>query len=122
MIILNRDKKLKKERNNIRNNLRARLSFDEGFAENPLYSIRAFTNEKDKGIDMIDLVKTNFSICEEDIRRHMENKMKEWQKDSMKPTEYPKGSEPKRIVWKRDERGNIISPFSKEAQKKDSQS
>ena len=85
--------------------MRAKLSFDEGFAENPIYSIKAKVSEKDKGVSMIHLIKQNFGISEEFFKR----KMNEMHIAAMNPTEYPKFTTP--VKWTRDEKGNIISPF-----------
>ncbi len=117
----------KKKKKFIRPRLRAKLSFDEGFAEMPLYSIKAFTSEKEKGIDMIELIKTNFNINGGDMDLAFKKKMEEWQEEAMKPTEL--SIEARRtqvkIKWTRDENGNLISPFSnkaKELREKESQS
>jgi len=106
--------KFKKKKNLVKLRLRAKLSFDEGYAENPIYSIKAFTNEKNRGIDMIELIKNNFHINKEDINLAFKKKMEEWQEDFQKPTIYSKEVEKtlKKIEWTRDEKGNIISPFS----------
>jgi len=97
--------KFKKSKNIVKQRLRAKLSFDEGYAENPIYSLKAFTNEKDRGIDMIELIKNQFQINNEDIDLAFRNKMEEWEEDFQKPTN-------RLIEWTRDEKGNIISPFS----------
>lgn len=92
--------------------LRAKLSFDDGFAERPLYNIKAFTNEKEKGIDMVELIGNNFGISRKDIDEALQRKLKEWNEDAMKPT-IIKDEEikKKQIKFTRDERGNIVSPF-----------
>ncbi len=95
--------------------LRAKLTFDEGMAEYPVYSIKAFTNEKEKGINMLKLIEDNFEISDEDRRDYIRRKLEEWDKDSMKPTDYPKGFRTEPFKWTKDERGNIISPFSDKA-------
>lgn len=86
--------------------LKARLSFDEGYTERPIYSIKASTTEKEKGIDMIELILTNFNITIREVGEYIKkkrislvNEMKALAKTS--PT----------INWTRDEHGNIASPF-----------
>ena len=103
----------KKKNNSVKSTLRARLSFDQGYAENPIYSIKANTNEKNRGIDMIDLIKNNFRINREDLDIATKKKFEEWQKDSETPTEYSKEAlkHQKKIVWTRDEKGNPVSPW-----------
>lgn len=88
------------------NKLHARLSFDEGYAERPIYSIKASTGEKVKAFDMIDLILTNFNITINECKIYLKKKqelfveeMKELAK--LSPT----------INWSRDEMGNIQSPF-----------
>ena len=75
-------KKTKKDKYQPMNKLKARLSFDDGFAESPLYSIKAFTNEKDKGISMIELIQDNFSISSLDVKEFQQNKFSELTNDS----------------------------------------
>ena len=91
---------------------RARFSIDEGFAEKPIYSVKAFTTEKDKGIDMVNLIKDNFDITSEDIDYAFKRKMEDWQND-ITPDEVTIKKSSATIKWTRDERGNIVSPFSK---------
>jgi len=105
----------RKKKKFVRQRLRAKLTFDEGFAEDPLYSIKAFTNEKDKGINMIELIKNNFNINGEDVDLAFKKKMAEWQEEAMKPTEVTAEIRRVQIKWTRDEKGNFISPFSKKA-------
>lgn len=106
--------KFKKKKNFVRPRLRAKLSFDEGYAENPVYSIKGFTTEKEKGIDMIELIKNNFHINGEDEKLAFKKKMEEWQQDLNKPDDHTKEAEKNltKVKWTKDERGNIISPFS----------
>lgn len=88
------------------NELRAKLSFDEGFAERPIYVIKGFTSEKDKGVDMIHLIKQNFNISDEFIRR----KLMQLNSEAMRVTKYPSGLTPPPKLT-RDEKGNLVSPF-----------
>lgn len=96
------NKKLLRYRNS---RLRCKLSFDEGFAEQPIYSIKGFTNEKDKGIDMIELIKNNFSITQWDIEKGRSREAEEQYQHYKKS----QGA----IKWTRDDKGNIVSPFSR---------
>lgn len=93
------------------NRLRAKLSFDDGFAERPLYTIKAFTNEKSKGINMLSLIEDNFSITLED---RLEHEKKEWEDLSKDINEFSREVDKrKKVEWTKDEKGRIISPFSK---------
>ena len=68
--------------------------YDWGWRENVLYRITAKQNDKKKGLRMIQAIKNYFGINSGDeeiiIKKEIE-----------------------KIKWTRDERGNIISPFSK---------
>ena len=90
---------------------RAKLSFDDGFAERPFYAIKAFTTEKHKGMDMLDLIIQNFGISEKEMKEAFRIKMEEFNYDAMQPTIAPKGFKQEEIKFTRDEKGNIISPF-----------
>ena len=89
-------KNIKKDKFQRINLLRAKLSFDDGFAEHPIYVIKATTNEKKKGLYMLELIENNFNITIEDKRNEFIKKVREQDK----------------IKWTRDEKGNIISPFN----------
>jgi phage repressor protein C with HTH and peptisase S24 domain len=91
--------------------LRARLSFDEGFAEKPVYTVKAFTTEKDKGIRMIELIRDNFNINKFEMNKLFRQRMEKLNEDAMTPTTYKAFSKTKPIKWTRDERGNLASPF-----------
>ncbi len=89
--------------------LRAHLSFNDGYAERPIYSIKAITSEKNKGFDMIDLIMDNFNIVSREIEEHREvvkaqilEEMNHLSKNVISPP----------IKLNRDERGNLISPFA----------
>jgi len=98
--------------------MRVKLIVDQGFAERPVYSIKATTNEKEKGINMIELTSNIFSISNKDMMEAVDRKLKEWDLDSRQPT-IIKGTP--QVKWTRDERGNIVSPFKKkEPQSQDS--
>ncbi len=99
-------KKKHKKNNYPHKIMRARLSFDEGFRERPIYSIKGNITEKDKGLDMLDLIRTQFNISDRDQREFFREKLRELDMDAMTPTE------PQKI--KRDEEGRIVSPFALE--------
>ncbi len=105
-------KKSKKVSYKPKGRLRARLSFDDGFAERPIYSIKAFTNEKGKGVSMIELIQDNFDITSLDIKNYQQMKFNELTSDFQ---ELEKKTKRKSIQWLRDEKGNIISPFGNKA-------
>ncbi len=110
-----RGKFLDRSRKSISKRLRAKLSFDQGYAEHPVYTIKGFTNEKGKGIDMIELIKSNFNISKDDIDEHIKNmreEMTEWHRQVESISiEHSKT----KIKWTRDNDGKIISPYSKKA-------
>lgn len=91
--------------------MRAKLSFDEGYAEKPHYSIKAFTTEKDKGMNMMELIEDNFSISEEDRKAWFQKKLAEFNADAMTPTVMPKSLADKQVKFTRDDKGKIVSPF-----------
>ena len=93
--------------------LRARLSFDDGYTEKPLYSIKAFTNEKGRGISMIELIQDNFNINSLDIKEFQQEKFNQLTEDFEVLEKNIKAREP--IKWTRDERGEIMSPFGNKA-------
>lgn len=79
--------------------LTAKLTFfDWGWADNVIYKIKGRTNEKDKGLLMINKIKEFFGIHNNDIEDSEKKRIKD---------------EIKRINWHRDEKGRIISPFDK---------
>lgn len=79
--------------------LTAKLTFfDWGWADNVVYRVRGKTNEKDKGLLMIDKIKEFFGIQNTDIKDSESKRIKD---------------EIKRINWTRDEKGRITSPFNK---------
>jgi len=88
--------------------MRAKLSFDEGFAERPIYTIKGFVTEKEKGVNMIELIRDNFGICDEDMRKVIRERLEEYNKNFFTPIEKMRKSVAKPVEWKRDERGNII--------------
>lgn len=89
--------------------LNARLSFNDGFAEKPIYSIKAVTTEKNKGLDMVDLIMNNFNITIRDIEYHKEvvkaqilEEMNHLSNRIVSPS----------VKLNRDESGNLVSPFA----------
>ncbi len=101
-----------KRRDNRELKLRARLGIDEGFAEKPLHSIKAYTTEKPKGLLMIELIENYFNISEEDRKNSFKQKLKEINENAFTPTEFPKDIRDKQVKITRDEKGNIVSPFA----------
>ena len=97
-----------------RSRLRAKLSFDEGFAERPIYVIKANTQEKQKGINMLELIETNFNINKEDRLDATKKKLEELNIEAMTPTLVSKEVEKNQARFTRDEKGNIVSPFKSE--------
>ncbi len=87
--------------------LRARLTFNDGFAEKPLYSIKAVTTEKNKGHDMIQLIMNNFNITHQEIFRE-EQKLHETMRSEVPLMKYHQNTND---PFTRDEKGNIVSPF-----------
>ena len=75
---------------------KVKLSFHDGYAEYPIYSIKALTTEKDKGMNMLELIEQQFGITKEDRKVAFIVRVREEEN-----------------IWTRDEKGNIISPFSK---------
>lgn len=80
----------------------------------PIFGIKASTTEKDKGMMMIDAIQHNFSINDVDIEE-FRKEMKEKEEQDF----YEMEQQAKEIDWKdppakfkRDEDGNIISPFA----------
>lgn len=97
--------------------LKARLSFDEGYAEKPVYSIKGWVSEKQKGLDMMELIENNFNITLMDREEDMKNKQKEFLEEMKDLSTGEKEVSP-RDKWTRDEKGNLVSPWSIHAVKK----
>jgi len=108
------NKKAKKQGYKPKSRLRARLSFDDGYAERPLYSIRAFTNEKNKGMNMIELIQDNFNINSLDVKEFQQEKFNELTNDfEVLEKDIIRKKEPLKLT--RDEKGNLMSPFGNKA-------
>lgn len=90
--------------------MRVKLVIDEGFAERPIYKIKAFSTEKDKGIMMLEIIEDTFKISNKDKDDYFKKKLSELNADAMTPT-IVNGIE--QVKWTRDAKGNIISPFKK---------
>lgn len=89
--------------------LNARLSFNDGYAESPIYSIKAVTSEKGKGFDMIDLIMDNFNIISNEIiehRRIVKAQILEEMNHLSNKIMFPP------IKLNRDNKGNLVSPFA----------
>ncbi|KKM68578.1 hypothetical protein LCGC14_1459530 [marine sediment metagenome] len=88
--------------------------FDYGWRDNIVYNAMAKQHEKEKGLAMVERLKNLFNINlfdEEEFRK----KMIQMQVEAFTPTEYPKERE--LVKWTRDEKGKIVSPFSKKDKK-----
>ncbi len=85
------------------------IFFDWGWRDNIIYSSKAKSNEKGKGLMMLEKLKNFFNFTKKDEEDY-EKKMIEWQKEAFTPTKYPKLVKPLK-KFPRDERGQIISPF-----------
>lgn len=100
-----------------RNNLKVSLTFNEGYAEIPIYSIKANTSEKKKGIDMFLLIRNNFGITQKDIDYHEEDIKREMTLEFRDIKKKIDLSPPMNLH--RDEDGNLSSPFSIKKKAKD---
>ncbi len=81
--------------------LTAKLTiWDWGWADEIVTKIVGTAMQKERGLMMIERIKDCFSISNKDIREDEQKEMY---------------AEANRIQWTRDEKGNIISPFSKRA-------
>lgn len=88
--------------------LTAKLSiYDWGWGEKIIYRITGKTTEKKKGLQMLEQIKLRFGINDFDEKDFNRSKIRDIKKEM------------KRIDWTRDERGQIISPFSQKLQKKE---
>ena len=97
------------------------ILFDWGWRDNIIYSSKAKSGEKSKGLMMIEKLRNFFNFSkkdEEDFRK----KMIEMQIKAFSPTKYFEQIKPLK-KFERDEKGNIISPFSikKDEQKEDTE-
>lgn len=80
-------------------NITAKLIFyDWGWRENIIYSVTARETEKEKGLMMVSRLKELFGISKKD-------------EDEFKIKIFREFREP--IIWKRDDKGQIVSPFKK---------
>ncbi len=108
-------KKIKKI--NMKGHVTAKLTFfDLGWRDNIIYSVKAKSEEKNKGLMMLEKLRNFFNFSkkdEEDFRK----KMIEMQIKAFTPTKYFEQLKPLK-KFERDEKGQIISPFTK---KKDEQ-
>jgi len=110
-------KQRKREPPRFLRNLRAKLTFDDGYAENPIDKIIANVGEKNKGIMMLERIENRFNISDKDRREAIERTLAEMdsrEKVAFTPTIIPeeiKKRQKEPPKWTRDERGNIVSPF-----------
>lgn len=77
------------------------IFYDWGWRENVIYRVKASCSEKNKGLLMIDAIRNYFGISNREENEYEEIKIKR-EIRAIKP-----------IKWARDEKGNIISPFSR---------
>jgi len=70
--------------------------------ENRISRTRAHVSEKDKGVQMIDQIKSRFNLSDRDIK---EIQNKQIYAEAREQLAFAKN---KPIEWKRDDRGNII--------------
>lgn len=78
------------------------IFYDWGWRENIIYRLTAGCNERAKGLMMINAIKNYFGISDVDEKENEKVMIKR---------------EVRRIEWKRDERGQIVSPFAKKLKK-----
>ena len=88
-------------------------SFEASKREVPIYRAQAYSNDKAKGNMMIQYLKNLFNIGAIDEQNHFKNEVEE-QKKLISNKNF--GST--KIDWTRDEKGNIISPFSANLKRK----
>ncbi len=88
------------------------MLFDWGWRDRIIYNSSAKQHEKDKGIMMVEKLKNLFGISHVD-EETFRSKMVELEKDAFTPNKYPKEIKP--FKWTRDEKGRLISPYSKKA-------
>ncbi len=93
-----------------RNKLRARLSFDEGLVERPIYSIKAETTEKRKGLAMVQLIFNNFNLTLDNYIQYIEEEQRKLIEE-INGMERKPFSPPTIPKLHRDEKGNLASPF-----------
>ena len=90
--------------------------FDWGWRDKINYNAIAKSHEKEKGFMMVERLRNLFGISRVD-EETFRKKMVELERDAFTPNKYPKNNGlPK---WTRDQKGNIISPFSKKAREVD---
>lgn len=85
--------------------LSVNLSFNDGYREEPIYTIKGNTSEKEKGFNMINLIRDNFNLTEA-MMDYYTKKIREEITAEMNGYEY------KTHGFTRDENGSIISPFA----------
>ena len=90
------------------NKLKAKLSFNDGFAETPIYSIKASTNEKEKGLFMINLICQNFNLSIRNYIEYIERDTKAMVEEINGLNNTDSTNKP----LHRDEWGNLASPFT----------
>lgn len=95
-------------------NLKAKLSFNDGYAERPIYTIKANIGEKEKGLYMIELIQDNFNISIEEVIIHRDKIEKEIIEEMKLMSSLNSQIFEKNSPLNRDEKGNLVSPFRSE--------
>ena len=88
-------------------------AFETSKREYPIYKIKAYSSEKDKGNMMVQSLKSLFDISDRDEQNHFKREVEEQKKLITR-----KNFGSTKIEWTRDEGGKIISPFSAKLKKK----
>lgn len=106
-------KKKKRQRNGVPSDI-AKLDFHDWYG-NLQDRIRCKVNEKDKGMGMLDRIQERFGITKKEYEEFRE-KMLYYNLDSIKPT--VKEDKDIKSIFKRNEKGKIVSPFDKKENSK----
>jgi len=78
----------------------------------PIYNNRAKSTEKDKGVDMIIKIKEIFNLSDNDVKEMTEKVLID---EAYEQRNIQKPNVP--YKWTRDDKGNIVSPWSVKAVK-----
>jgi hypothetical protein len=80
------------------------IFYDWGWRENVIYRVKASCNDKKKGFLMIEAIRNYFGINNIDVGEEEEIRIKR---------EVRAVNQAKPFKWTRDEKGKLISPYSK---------
>lgn len=86
------------------------MFYDWGWREKIIYNTSAKSNEKEKGVMMVEKLKNLFGISRVD-EETFQKRMVELERDAFTPNEYPPEMKP--FKWTRDAKGNLVSPYPK---------